>query len=114
MKRFAFMTLILAVGLSLFISSCGNDDIEKWSYKERTCITNKTSYDWHNAAVQFLDSEGKKGKLIEIGAVKIRDYVYVTIEEDYFIVTFTDDKGTRHESEKYYSNPYVDVSFLTK
>ena len=78
------------------------------------CITNETSYDWHNATVRFEDEQGKVSKSVGIGAVKKDDYVYVNKQADYFVVTFTDDKGARHESERYYSNPYVDVSFLTK
>ena len=100
-------TLLLVMALPLFVCCKGDDDKE-------VCIKNETSYDWHNAGVQFMDVEGNKAKYVNIGAVAKNDYRYVPIAASYFVVDFVDNNGVKHESEKYYSNPYVDVSFLVK
>jgi hypothetical protein len=102
---------MLAMTLPLIVGCKGDDnDINS----DRVCITNKTSYDWHNAGVQFQNVEGKKVKYVNIGAVEKNGYRYVPIAASYFVVDFVDNNGVKHESEKYYSNPYVDVSFLSE
>jgi len=109
MKAFKLLsTLLLVMALPLFFG-CKGADIDT-----EVCIKNKTSYDWHNAGVQFMDAEGNKAKYVNIGAVEKDGYRYVPIDASYFVVDFTANDGVKHESEKYYSNPYVDVSFLVK
>ena len=109
MKAMKFLGIIMfAMALPLIVG-CKGDDID-----EEVCIRNKTSYDWHNAGVQFMNVEGKKIKYVKIGAVEKNDYRYVPIAASYFVVDFVDNNGVKHESEKYYSNPYVDVSFLVR
>lgn len=102
------MLMLIVMALSI-ITSCKSDDADS-----RTCITNKTSYDWHDAGVQFMDNNDNNVKYVNIGAVEKNGYRYVPIAADYFVVDFIDNNGTKHQSEKYYSNPYVDVSFLVK
>ena len=109
MKPWSIMMLIVIV-LSM-MASCKNDEAE---YGNETCIKNKTSYDWHDAGVQFMDNNDKNVKYVNIGAVEKNGYRYVPIAADYFVVDFIDNNGKKHQSEKYYSNPYVDVSFLVK
>lgn len=81
-------------------------------YKDRICITNKTSYNWHDAIVQFKDINGANTKYWEIGTLEKNRYVYVGKYDEYLIVYFTDDDGKQHESAKYYANPYVDILTL--
>ena len=106
--KFWNMIMLLVIALSMIVS-CKNDDDG-----DRTCIKNKTSYNWHNAGVQFMNVDGKVVKYVVIGAVEKGDYRYVPIAAEYFVVDFLDDNGVKHESEVYYSNPYVDISFLVK
>jgi len=108
MKAFKLLSTLLLVMALPLIWGCKSDD------NDRVCIKNETSYDWHNAGVQFMDAEGNKAKYVNIGAVAKNDYRYVPIAASYFVVDFVDNNGIKHESEKYYSNPYVDVSFLVK
>lgn len=109
MKKFVkFLSIImLAMVLPIMVGCKGDIDDE-------VCIKNKTSYDWHNAGVQFMNVEGENVKYVNIGAVEKDDYRYVPIAASYFVVDFIDNSGVKHVSEKYYSNPYVDVSFLVK
>ena len=91
--------------------SCGDDADDTEDVFNKVCIKNKTQYNWHDAGVQFMDENRTNIKYVEIGAVAKGDYRYVPIAADYFVVVYKDDNGTRYVSEKYYSNPYVDVSF---
>lgn len=106
MKRILFIMLAM-LPLAVFMS-CGDD----YENIDKTCIKNETTLDWHNAGVQFMDVDGKNVKYVEIGAVAKGDYRYVPIAADYFVVDFFDENRAKHISEKYYSNPFVDVSFL--
>lgn len=125
MKDVKIWAMLIAMAMTMTVLvSCGDEDnpaldegvkVEDETtppYKERTCIKNKTSYNWHDAGVQFMDVNGRKVKYVEIGTVAINDYRYVPIEAEYFVVDFKDDNGDRHTSERYYSNPYIDISFL--
>lgn len=90
--------------LPLFIVSCGDDDDDSI-----ICIFNKTKDNWHDAGVQFINSKGVNTSYLEIGTVESGDYVYVPHRDDYFIVNYFDDNGIEHQSEKYYSNPFVNI-----
>lgn len=112
MKHFKLLAGIILMLLPLFIVSCGDDDLggNNSLYSSEICITNKTTDNWHNAGVQFINSKGVNTSYLEIGKVEIQDHVYVPRKDDYFIVNYFDDNGIEHQSEKYYSNPFVDIS----
>ena len=72
-------------------------------------LSNYTDYNWHNAYIQFINSNNQNKKKKNIGTLEKYSSVWVDIEADYFYITFTDENGNDHQTEKYLSNGTVQV-----
>lgn len=99
---------VLILFIPIVLSSCKNDDSLP-DYLNTMMVSNRTSYDWFKAEIQFLTDHGAKSKRVEIGMVERFNSVHVQKEDDYFIVIFNDKDGVQHSTEKYLTDTAVGV-----
>ena len=114
MKKSLFLCFSILCCTLLFISCNKEEDSNKEEDRDRMCLTNKTQKDWYNATVIFTNAENTVTGSEDIGTLENGSYLYINYKKIYsfFYVKFYDKNNVLHQSEKYYTNPYVDVKSL--
>lgn len=108
MKKSLLLCFSILCCTLLFISCNKEED------RDRMCLSNKTQKDWYNATVIFTNAEKTITGSEDIGTLEKGSYIYINYKKIYslFYVTFYDKNHVLHQSEKYYTNPFVDVKSL--